>query len=96
MSARYPVTDKLRLNPRLRFGYRDGAINGTGWEEYSILPSLKLDYQWSRNLGIELESGAKYTERLQSGTRDNETEYYVTVGYRYDFNAEGPVVETVP
>ena len=93
LSARYPLTDSLRINPRLRFGYRDGEVNGTGWEEYSILPSLKLDYQWSRNWNLEMESGAKYTERLQSGTRDNETEYYVTVGYRYDFDAEGPVVK---
>ena len=33
---------------------------------------------------------------LQSGTRDDETEHYVIVGYRYDFDAEGPVVRTGP
>jgi len=96
LSARYPLADSFRINPRLRFGYRDGDINGIGWEEYSILPSLKVDYQWSRNWNLEVESGAKYTERLQSGTRDNETEYYVTVGYRYDFSADGPVVKAGP
>ena len=92
LSARYPVSQALRLNPRLRVGFRDGSSTGSGWEEYSLLPSLKLDYQWTRDLGLELESGVKYTERLQSGTRDTQTEYFVTAGYRYDFNAEGGVV----
>ena len=92
VSARYPVSDKLRINPRLRVGYRNGDAGAGAWEEYSVLPSLKLDYQWSRNLGFELESGAKYTEKLQSGTRDNQTDYFITVGYRYDFNAEGGIV----
>ena len=92
LSARYPISQALRLNPRLRVGFRDGSVNGTGWEEYSLLPSLKLDYQWTRDFGLELESGAKLTERLQGGTRDNQTEYFVTVGYRYDFNAEGGLV----
>jgi len=93
LSARYPISDNFRVNPRLRLGYRDGDTSGTTWQEYSIMPSLKLDYQWSRNLGMELESGAKFTEKQQSGTRDDQTEYFVTVGYRYDFNAEGDVVK---
>jgi len=96
ISARYPITDQLRINPRLRLGYRNGDSNGAGWEEYTLLPSLKVDYQWTRNFGLELESGAKFTERLQSGTRDDETEYFITAGYRYDFNAEGPVAKTGP
>ena len=94
LSARYPITDKFRISPRIRLGYRDGDSNGAGWEEYSVLPSLKLDYQWTRNMGFEMESGAKLTQRLQSGTRDDETEYFVTLGYRYDFNAEGEVVKS--
>lgn len=93
LSARYPVDDKLRVNPRLRFGYRNGDTNGASWDEYSIMPSLKLDYQWSRTTGLELESGAKYTQKLQAGTRDDQTEYFVTLGYRYDFNAEGEIVK---
>ena len=90
LSARYPITDKLRLNPRLRLGYRN---NGTAaWEEYSVLPSLRLDYQWTRDWNLELEGGAKLTRKLQAGTQDDQSELFVTVGYRYDFAVEGAVV----
>ncbi len=90
LSARYPVTDKLALNPRLRLGYRQDDV--AKWEELSAVPSLRLDYQWTRDWNFELEGGAKLARKLQAGTRDDQSEVFVTVGYRYDFNAEGAVV----
>ena len=91
LSARYPVSDKFRVNPRLRLAYRKGMPSE--WEELSVLPSLRFNYQWTREFGLELESGAKFTEKRQAGTRDDQSEYFVTVGYRYDFGAEGAVVK---
>ena len=32
-----------------------------------MLPSFKLDYQTTRDLGFELESGVKWTDRLELG-----------------------------
>jgi outer membrane scaffolding protein for murein synthesis (MipA/OmpV family) len=90
LSARYPVSDKLALNPRLRLGYRKDDV--AQWEELSAVPSLRLDYQWTRDWNLELEGGAKIARKLQAGTQDDQSEVFVTVGYRYDFNAEGAVV----
>jgi hypothetical protein len=90
LSARYPVSDKLALNPRLRLGYRQDDV--AKWEEVSAVPSLRLDYQWTRDWNLELEGGAKIARKLQAGTQDDQSEVFVTLGYRYDFNAEGAVV----
>ena len=89
-SARYPLTDKLALNPRLRLGYRQDSV--AQWEELSVVPSLRLDYQWTRDWNLEFEGGAKLVRKLQAGSTDDQSEVFVTVGYRYDFNAEGAVV----
>jgi hypothetical protein len=32
--------------------------------------------------------GAKWTSREQAGARENETEFFVTAGFRYDFYAD--------
>jgi len=90
LSARYPLSDKLALNPRLRLGYRQNDV--AQWEELSVVPSMRLDYQWTRDWNLELEGGAKIARKLQAGTQDDQSEVFVTVGYRYDFNAEGAVV----
>ena len=90
LSARYPVTDKLRVGPRLRLSYRTGGP--APWEEYAALPSLQLNYQWAKGLGLELETGAKFSQKFAGETRDTESEVFVTFGYRYDFDAQGETV----
>jgi tetratricopeptide (TPR) repeat protein len=86
LNARYPLTPEFRINPRLRLGYQVG--DGTDLREFTVLPSILFDYFWTRDLSFELEVGAKWTSREQAGARENETEFFVTAGFRYDFYAD--------
>jgi hypothetical protein len=85
-NARYPLTEDFRINPRLRFGYRKGDT--TDLKEYSVLPSVLLNYYWTKDLSLELEVGAKWTSRQQAGITDRDTELFLTAGFRYDFYAD--------
>lgn len=87
VNTRYPLTKDLRVGPRVRFGYRDGK--GTDLTEYSILPSLLANYFITKDMNFEIEAGAKWTETQQAGVTDTETELFLTVGYRYQFYADG-------
>jgi tetratricopeptide (TPR) repeat protein len=87
MSTRYPLTNDLRVSPRIAFSYLDGKTNDL--QEVSILPSVLFNYAWSRDLSMELEAGTKWTQREQGGTSETLTDLFFTVGIRYDFNADG-------
>jgi tetratricopeptide (TPR) repeat protein len=87
LSARYPLSNELRVNPRLRLGYQVGDT--TDLREITILPSILVNYYWTRDLSLELEIGAKWTERQQAGATQTETDLFFTAGFRYDFYADG-------
>ncbi len=87
LSARYPLIEGLKINPRMRLGYRTG--DQTDLVEYSILPSVLFNYYVTRDMSLELEVGAELTTSKQNGIEENSTDLFFTVGYRYDFYADG-------
>ena len=90
-SARYPVMDGLKINPRLRLGYRTGDT--TDLEEFSVLPSVLFNYYVTRDWNLELEAGAQWTDSTQNGVQETTTDFFFTVGYRYDFYADGQLTD---
>ena len=90
-SARYPLIDSLKVNPRLRLGYRTGDT--TDLEEFSVLPSVLFNYYVTRDTSLELEVGAQWTDSRQNGVEENTTDLFFTVGYRYDFYADGQLTD---
>ena len=89
LSARYPLMDKLKINPRLMLGYRQGDTSDL--VEYTVLPSVLFDYYLSRDLSLELEVGARWTGTRQNNIEETSTDVFFTIGYRYDFYADGTV-----
>jgi tetratricopeptide (TPR) repeat protein len=87
LSARYPLTPDFRINPRLRLGYRKG--DSTDLQEFTVLPSVLVNYYWTKDLALELEIGTKWTSLQQFGIKDTTTDIFVTAGFRYDFHVEG-------
>ena len=87
-SARYPLTEAWKVGPRLRLGYREG--DGIELTEYSVLPSLLVNYSWSKDMNLEIEGGARWTDTTAANAvNETSTELFLTVGYRYDFYADG-------
>ena len=87
LSARYPVTEKLRITPRLQLGYQTG--NGVDLTEYTVMPSVLFNYYWTPDLAFELETGVRWTQTHQGPAVETNTEVFVTAGVRYDFYADG-------
>jgi hypothetical protein len=85
-SSRFPLLTDLRVSPRIRLGYREGKE--TDLREYTILPTILLNYNWTRDLNFELEVGSKWTSRQQAGVKETMTDLFLTVGVRYDFFLE--------
>ncbi|HET7888866.1 MAG TPA: hypothetical protein VFL62_21790, partial [Bradyrhizobium sp.] len=90
-NTRIPATPDLRISPRLRLGYMTGR--GTNLTEYTVLPSVLVDFQWTKSLSLEFEIGAQWTNMLQSGIKSQDTELMATVGFRYDFYTDGKPVD---
>jgi hypothetical protein len=86
-SARYPLMDSLKINPRLMLGYRTGDTSDL--VEYSVLPSVLFDYYLTKDWNLELEVGARWTDTTQNGVEETTTDLFFTIGYRYDFYADG-------
>ncbi len=86
LNSRFPLTQDLRVSPRLRLGYTMGDT--TDLREISVLPSILVNYYWTRDFSFEVELGTKWTQREQAGATERETELFVTAGFRYDFYAD--------
>jgi tetratricopeptide (TPR) repeat protein len=85
-NTRYPLWNELSISPRLRFGYRAGR--GIDLTEYTLLPSVLVDYYWTKELSAEFEIGVQQTWSRQDGVRGDNAELFLTVGVRYDFYAD--------
>jgi hypothetical protein len=83
LNARFPVTPRLRLNPRIRTDYRwndDG--DGT---QLSVKPSLRATYRPTDDGELEVEVGADWRQTETGGTRDESLGYAAYVSYRIEF-----------
>ncbi len=86
VSARYPITQDLRVQPRFVGGYTTGK--NANYDEYTVLPSLLIDYFWQKDVNFEVEVGNRWTWRTQGTMQTNESEFLVTAGIRWDFYAD--------
>ena len=87
LNSRFPLTDQWWLGPRLRLGY--SVFSGTALKQYTVLPSLFVNYQLTSNLSFEAEAGAQWTSASHAGIKTRDTELFATVGLRYNFDIEG-------
>jgi hypothetical protein len=87
LDARFPLSEKLRVSPRLRVGYREGRK--APLHETTVLPSLLLDYFIIPNLAIEAEIASKWIETSAGNIRASTRDLFFTLGLRSDFSSDG-------
>jgi tetratricopeptide (TPR) repeat protein len=97
-NARYPIINDLMIAPRLRLGYssyspgavlNNGQPNGTNLIQYTVMPSILVDYNWTPNLTFEAEIGTQWTYGVQPGFKTSDAELFATIGFRYSFDVDG-------
>lgn len=84
---RYPVSDSLRVTPRIRLGYLTGN-DALDLSEYTVQPSIVVDYALTRDWHFETEVGTNWRHRKSGTLTEDNTELFLTAGFRYDFYAD--------
>ncbi|MCC6207036.1 MAG: hypothetical protein IT488_02625 [Gammaproteobacteria bacterium] len=83
LNTRYPVTDSLRINPRLRLDYRQfDQGNGTQW---ITTPSIRFDYRYRRTIDLDADIGFQWSDRDTADITEKSSGYYVYIGYNLGF-----------
>jgi tetratricopeptide (TPR) repeat protein len=91
INARIPITSKLRISPRGRYGYRANKLDA-GFSR-QIQPTFRLNYYPIKQSEIEIEVGGNFTKQRQfqatpsgpSITNSSEKGLFLSLGYRLDF-----------
>jgi SPOR domain len=83
LNTRYPVGQSLRVGPRVRLDYRKNKVNDG--ETLAAIPTLRLNYLWSRDVQFELEFGGEWSRTVANGVADTTLGYLVFIGHRIDF-----------
>lgn len=86
-NARVSLSRKVRLSPRLRYGYRDNKLDSGNFSQFQ--PTMRVNYYPMRGGEIEIEGGANFSRQksIFAGTPTTMTEsgYVLSAGYRLDF-----------
>jgi SPOR domain len=87
INARIPISRKLRISPRARYGYRTEKFSAGSFRQ--LQPTFRLNYYPIKQSEIELEIGGNFTRQSQmtgaSITRSSEQGLFLSLGYRFDF-----------
>ena len=83
MDSRYPLNRFWRINPRARLDYRDNSNDGS--IQWTLAPSLRINYRFKRYMEFELEAGSEWSSRKFTDSTSNDSAYFLTMGYRADF-----------
>jgi hypothetical protein len=84
VSSRQPIKQGWTVTPQMRLGLVDYKANEI--KEYHIMPALKSSYYVMRDLSIDFEVANKWVLRDSHKGRENETDFLLLTGMRYDFN----------
>ena len=86
LGTKQPISGKWRLSPEAKFGYK--TYSSDGHTEFHFLPSLGLNYSFTRSSSLEIDAGGHLTESYGSATASRNWELLLTAGYRYDLYSQ--------
>jgi len=75
------LTHAWRAGPAITMDYRDNLISADQW---SIRPSLHIDYHWLNNITFDAEIAALHIESVGPDSA-SDTNLFFELGYRVDF-----------
>jgi tetratricopeptide (TPR) repeat protein len=81
--TRLPLSERLRLNPRLLLSQRDFTTMDS--TELLVIPALRLFYQFRRRTRFEFELGGRWSDRETNGDSTGAMSLFLYTGYRADF-----------
>ena len=83
LNTRYPFSRRFRVSPRIRLAQRmSRTVDQT---QFTIKPSIRINYIPSRLFQLELEAGGEWTNTDNALDTETINGYYFIGGYRLDF-----------
>jgi SPOR domain len=83
-NARIPLTSKLRISPRARYGVRNDKTSDGTFQQFQ--PTFRLNYYPIKQSEIEIEVGGNFQkQRSTLNGSTSETGIFISAGYRFDF-----------
>lgn len=86
-NARVPITNKFRLSPRVRYGFRTDKLIDSTYRQ--LQPTMRMNWFPFRHGEVEVEFGGNFTRQrtVTAGTPSvtRESGYVLSAGYRLDF-----------
>ena len=83
LNTRYPFSRKFRVSPRLRLAKRNSLV--ADQNQFTVKPSLRINFIPNRLFQIELEGGAEWTRTNRPTGSETLKGYNLNLGYRLDF-----------
>jgi hypothetical protein len=83
LDTRYPLTERLRINPRLALSLRQVSADDS--EQWLARPALRLFYRMARHWQLELDVGGEWGSRDSAAESTDTSAWYMYMGYRTDF-----------
>jgi len=83
LNTRYPFSRKFRVSPRLRLSQR--MSRNVDQTQFTIKPSMRINYIPTRFFQLELEGGGEWTNTKNPFDSETVRGYYFIGGYRLDF-----------
>jgi len=83
MYRRFNVSDKLRLKPRAKIGYRD--LTTADGQELFLIPSLTANYKLNKTTDFEVEIGGRISSLETPVYKEERNEFYIFAGFWKEF-----------
>lgn len=84
LDTRYPLTQNLRLNPKLLVSRQEITVGNE--TDLLVRPGLRVLYRMARHFQVEVEAGGEFGNHDNGGGEtNNSTGYYLNMGYSADF-----------
>ncbi len=81
-SMRFPVSEELTVQPRVRVGYRDFDDGGN---ERFLIPSVNARYKLDRRSSLQVDLGGRWSKETQATTITRRNELFLTAGVSRSF-----------
>lgn len=83
LDTRYPINRDWRVNPRLRFDYRENSNDDS--KQWLYRPEIRTDYRLRKHFRFEFELGGEWSIREISQGNDDSSSFFFSTGFRTDF-----------
>jgi len=83
LDTKYAINRFWNISPKIRADYRNNTPENS--VQWVTSPSLKMEYRWRKQYGLDIQAGGKWSAREEPGGYDTRSSYFMSLGYKAKF-----------